>query len=85
MTAFKSKQHLSNIRTVNRGIKINCNLGAIMTNQDGAYGSMNVWFIPETIADIFLLNELESKYCITYNSWQGYYIVHTAQGEVIFY
>jgi hypothetical protein len=31
------------------------------------------------------MNKLEKKYRITYNSWQGYYVVHTAQGEVRFY
>ncbi len=46
---------------------------------------MNVWYIPEGITNIFLMNKLESKYRITYNSWQGYYIVHTAQEEVRFY
>jgi hypothetical protein len=31
------------------------------------------------------MNELEKRYCITYDSWQGYYVVHTKSGEVGFY
>jgi hypothetical protein len=41
--AFKSKKHLSNIRTVARGVKINCNAGNLKTNQQGDYGTMSVW------------------------------------------
>ena len=31
------------------------------------------------------MHELESLYRITYNSWAGYYVVHTPKGEVCFY
>jgi hypothetical protein len=31
------------------------------------------------------MNELEKHYWITYNSWQGYYIVCTPRGEVRFH
>jgi hypothetical protein len=31
------------------------------------------------------MNKLEKKYCITYNSWEGYYVVHTQDGPVRFY
>ncbi len=31
------------------------------------------------------MNELKKRYRITYNSWQGYYMVHTKSGEVRFY
>lgn len=30
-------------------------------------------------------HELEGMYCITYDSWEGYYIVHTPKGEVRFH
>jgi hypothetical protein len=83
--AFKTKKYLENLRTVNRGVKINCKSGAMKTNQVGDYGSMNVWYIPDGIANIFSMNELEKKYRITYDSWKGYYIVHTANGEIRFH
>ncbi len=59
--AFKSKKHLSNIYTVKCGVKINCNTGTMKTNQQGHYRTMNVWFIPEGIANLFL-NKLEKTY-----------------------
>ena len=56
VTAFKSKKHLKNVHTVARGVKINCNAGNLKTNQQGEFGSMKVWYIPEGIANIFLMN-----------------------------
>jgi hypothetical protein len=70
MTAFKSKKHLTNIRTVASGVKINCSAGNLKTNQQGDYRSMKVWYIPEGIANISM-NKPEKKYHITYNSWEG--------------
>ncbi len=80
VTAFKSKKHLSNIRIVARGVKINCNAGNLKTNQQGDYGTMSVWYIPEGIANIFFMSELEKKYWIIYDSWEGYNVVHTQDG-----
>ena len=31
------------------------------------------------------MHELEENYRITYDSWAGYYVVHTPKGEVRFY
>ena len=53
VTAFKSKKHLKNIRTVACGVKINCNAGNLKTNQQGEFGTMKAWYIPEGIANIF--------------------------------
>ena len=82
---FKSKKHLTNIRTVARGVKINCNAGNLKTNQQGDYGTMKVWYIPEGMVNIFSMNDLEKKYRINYDSWEGYYVVHTHDGPVRFY
>jgi hypothetical protein len=83
--AFKSKEYLENIRSVKPGVRINCNSVVMRTNETGDYGSMNVWYIPDGIANIFSMNKLEKKHRITYDSWDGYYIVHTANGEVRFH
>ncbi len=32
VTAFKSKQYLENLQTMNRGVKINCNADAMRAN-----------------------------------------------------
>jgi hypothetical protein len=51
----------------------------------GKYGSINAWYIPEGITNIFLMHKLGKKYRITCNSWQGYYKVHTPSGGVKFF
>jgi hypothetical protein len=51
----------------------------------GKYGLINAWYIPEGIANIFSMHELEKKHRITYDSWQGYYKVHRPSGTVKFY
>ncbi len=84
VTAFKSNQFLKNLMTVKGGIKINCIAGAVVTNKRGN-GKLKVWYVPNGIANIFSMHELEKYYRITYNSWLGYYIVHTPKGEVRFY
>ncbi len=85
VTAFKTNKYLQEIKTVPGGIKINCNAGAVSTNRMGTYGNLKVWYIPDGIANIFLMHELEKQFCITYDSWEGHYVVHTPKGEVIFY
>jgi hypothetical protein len=44
-----------------------------------------VWYIPDGIVNIFSMHELKKQYRITYNSWEGHYVVHTPKGEVNFY
>ncbi len=66
-------------------MKINCNAGAIRTNRVGDYGSISAWLILEGVANIFLMNKLEQKYQITYDSWEQYYVAHTASSPVTFY
>jgi hypothetical protein len=84
VTAFKSGKYLIGIKMVKGGIKINCNLGAVVTNKRGTYRGLKVWHLPDGIANIFLMHELKKLYCITYNSWKGYYIMHTSNEEVQF-
>jgi hypothetical protein len=43
-----------------------------------------VWYVPKGIANIFSMHELERLYRITYDSWDGYYVIHTPRGEVKF-
>ncbi len=85
VTAFKTEKYLKGIKTMTNGIKINCNAGVVTTNQMGSYGNLKVWYLPEGIANIFSMHELEKLYRITYNSWMGHYVVHTPKGAVNFY
>ena len=59
VTAFKADKYLQGIKTVWDGIRINCNAGAVTTNKLGSFGSLNVWYIPNGIANIFSIHELE--------------------------
>ncbi len=65
VTAFKADKYLKGIKTVRNRIKINCNAGAVTTNKLGSFGSLNVWYIPNGIANIFLMHELEIHYLLT--------------------
>ncbi len=42
VTAFKTDKYLREIKTVPRGIKINCNAGAVMTDKRGKYSRLKV-------------------------------------------
>jgi hypothetical protein len=84
VSAFKSKRHLKNIHTVSR-IKINCNSGAVITDQQGKYGFINAWFIPDGITSILSMNKLKKKNMNTYDNWDGYYVVHRLNKLVRFY
>jgi hypothetical protein len=77
VTAFKLKKYLKEVREWDNGIRINCNAGVVVPNFMGKYGLINTWYILEGIANIFSMHELEKKHRITYDSWQGYYEVHT--------
>jgi hypothetical protein len=81
VTVFKTDKYLKGIKTLTNRININCNAGAVTTNQMGSYGNLKVWYLPEGITNIFSMNELEKLYRITYNSWTGHYMVHTPKGE----
>ena len=81
VTAFRSDKYLKGIKAVRNRIKINCNPGTVTTNKMGSFGWLNVWYIPNKIANIFSMHELEKHYRITYNSWEGFYQVHTQGGR----
>ena len=63
---------------------MNCNVGIIKTNQKGEYRRVEAWYIPKGIANIFSMNEIENLHRITYDSIDGYYVVHTDKRPVCF-
>ncbi len=75
--AFKNGKFLRDIHSVREGIKINCNAGTVTTNKKGRFGGLSAWYLPDGIANIFLMHELEKLYRIPYDSWEGFYVVHT--------
>ena len=59
--------------------------GYVSTNLRGTYGGLKVWYLPDRIVNILSMHELKRFYRITYDSWEGYYVVHTPKGEVRFH
>ena len=55
------------------------------TDVKGDFGGMSMWYLPDGIANIFSIHELEKLYRIMYVSWEAFYVVHTPRGEVHFH
>jgi hypothetical protein len=85
VTAFKNDKYLKEVTKVHEGDKINCNTGMVSTNLKGNYVGLKLWYLPDRITNIFSMHELERLYRIAYHSWEGFYVVHTPQGEVGFH
>ena len=82
ITAFKTAKYIRNIKTKKKGMQVNCNSGRIKTDRKGEYGQVESWYMPKGIANSFSMNEIEKLHCITYDSIDGYYVVHTDKGPV---
>ena len=52
VTAFKTDKYLQGIKMVRNGIRINCNAGAVTTNELGSFRSLNVRYIPRQLGRI---------------------------------
>ena len=64
MTAFKSNKYLSELEVMPTRIKINYNASLVSTKRMGKLGKMKVWYIPDGIAKIISMHELEKLYQI---------------------
>ncbi len=51
----------------------------------GNYGRLKVWYVPDSITNIFLMHKLETLYWITYDSWEGYLLLYMPRGQVEFF
>ena len=82
--AVKNKDFLKNMRNADQHISVSCNAGVGKAHQLGDLGDMESWYMPNRIANILLQHQMEQKYQITYDSWEGYYVVHHPKGPVRF-
>ena len=82
ITAYKTAKYTRNINIEKKGMQVNCNTGIIKTKQKGEYGQVEAWYMPKGIANIFYINEIEKLHHITYDSIDGYCVVHTDKGPV---
>jgi hypothetical protein len=81
---FRSEKYLKGLKTLSNGIKINGSVGTVNTKQKGSYGKLKVWYLSDGI-NMFLIHKLKKLYRITYNSWEGFYVMHTSRGQVKFH
>ena len=54
----------------------------MVIKEEGTYRCLQVLNMPEGIANIFSMPELKRFYRMTYDSWEGYYTIHTKYDEV---
>ena len=66
-------------------MQLNCNAGSIKTNRKGDYGRVESWYIPKGIANIFSMYEIEKLHRITYDSIDGYCVVHIDKYPIYFH
>ena len=85
VTVLKTAKYIRNIKTKKKGMQVNYNAGSIKTNRKGQYGRVEAWYMPKGIANSFSMNEIEKLHRITYDSIDGYYVVHTDKGLVYFH
>ena len=67
------------------GMRVSCNAGSVLNKQVGKMGNLEAWHMPDGIANIISMPELEKLHRITYDSWEGHYTVHTPSGPVKFH
>ena len=72
------------MRNKNKYLSVSCNAGVAQAQQLGDLGDMESWYMPNGIANILSQHQVEQKYRITYDSWEGYYVVHHPKGPVRF-
>ena len=66
---FANPSMVTNIRTVDKPLALMTNGGELITDQKATVpGFGDVWYDPNSIANIFSFAELKEKHCITYDS-----------------
>ena len=83
---FASKALLSDIRPADRPVRVFCNAGSTVTNLQGDFGSIPVFFDENGTANILSLKEVASRHRVTYDSWDhgGVFVVHMPTGVIEF-
>ena len=56
----------------------------IYTVKERTLGGIDCWYMPKGIANILQMHELKQLYHITYDSSDGYYVIHHPKGPVHF-
>jgi hypothetical protein len=85
VTVLLDKERIEGLGTADKALAVQCNKGTSKTKRVGKYGPLKAWHLPSGIANIFSQSELEKYFRVTYDSWEGFYLVHADSGPVRFY
>jgi len=83
---FCNKSLLTNIRDASCTLNIHTNTGVGQTTLIGdlrGYGT--VWYYPKGIANILSLAKVAERYRVTYDSLDGYFVVHKSNGKKVIF
>jgi len=83
---FCNKSLLTNIRDASCTLNIHTNTGVGQTTLIGdlrGYGT--VWYYPKGIANILSLAKVAERYRVTYDSLDGYFVVHKPNGKKVIF
>ena len=78
------EDHLTDVQDVERGLAVHCNARKMTTKRRGNFGKFKVWAMKDGIANVLSLGEMIRLYRVTFDSLDGYFAVHTPDGEVHF-
>jgi hypothetical protein len=79
---FCNRKLLSNIRTIDWQVSVECNAGTTNTNMVGDLkGFGEVWYHPHGIANILSMSLVEDRYPVTYTKKEGF-VVHKTDGTI---
>ena len=79
---FVDERHLSNVKSMNRGLAVRCNAGELKTCCRGDFGRLKVWAMEDGKANVLLLGKTMNTYRVTFDNLHSYFAVHTPGGEV---
>ena len=83
---FASKDLLTNVRPAARPVRVFSNAGSTVTNLEGDFGDIKVYYDADGIANVLSLKDIGKRHMVTYNSFDrgGVFIVHTPTGVIEF-
>ena len=75
---FLNPKYLNDIIIVEQETTVYCNGGILMTNKNGKFDTLEVWYNPDSVMNVILLKTMTKHYKVMYDSDDrgGVFIVH---------
>ena len=83
-STFVRERLLSDVKDQRKGLTVHCNTDKLTTNRRGDFGRLKVWAMKDGIANVLSLGEMIKLYRVTFDSLDGYFVVHMPGGVVHF-